>query len=169
MKRNAVKLLSNKLIEYIPKKYENMDKDAEDIYDRPLTYLVKRLSRDDRYELIGKMREELGQDFKEEDLDNADKIEEMVKKSRLSMTGDAYRFVFESCVAGFKNAIFISEESGEEVKLDETKEKKYVRAMWNSDSDDTEMVDVVNHIIKVSLLNGEESKNSPSPQDSSKA
>lgn len=166
MKRNAIKLLSNKLVDYIPKKYEGMDKDAEDIYDRPLTYLVKRLSRDDRYELISKMREEFGTDFKEEDLDNADKVEEMVKKSRLSMTGDAYRFVFESCVAGFKNAIFVSEENGEEVKLDETKDKKYVRAMWNSDSDDSELVDVVNYIIKISLLSGEESKNSPSPQGS---
>lgn len=150
MSRTPIKTISNEIIEFIPPEHKAFDPKAEKIADRPLIFGGKRLTRDQRYAL---------QEFIKIDYPEGVNPKDMVKEDfdklvKISGKGDAFRFVWDTCVHYAKNVII--EENG---KVEEFEEFRDMKKLWNTTGIDSEVFQTVNFFMSQSEMTESEQKN----------
>lgn len=154
MKRKALKTLTNKVTEFIPESYKDFKEDAEDIYERPLIFGGKRMTREQRYEFqdIIKVSYPKGIDITKMDRS------ELAKVAKTSGNGEAYKYVWDNCIYYLKNVIINI--NGEDKKYDKVEAGEIKDLLWESAQDfDIDIIQAISHFITDSSFTEEESKN----------
>ena len=151
-KRKVIKTLANVDREFIPDGYEEFDANAADIYERPLIFVGKRMTRDQYFEF----QECIKTDFpKGMDVEKMSK-EERQKHAIVHGKKDAYRYVWDTCISKLKNVII--EVDGEIITMDECEDKDLI---WKGAGGlQTEITEAITFFITESSFSGAESKNS---------
>ena len=149
MKRQSIKTINNGEIEFVPSKYKDMDRKAESIYERPLIFMVKRLKREQRYELEALTSIRFNVDRESIDVKN-------LKAGEVTILGqgDATKYIWDNCVSKALNVII--NENGEDKSYEVYDNCK---DLWNSFGLDDDISETVKFIIDQSKLTEEEAKN----------
>lgn len=150
MKRKALKTLSSSTIDFIPKEYEDMEVNAEDIYERPLIFVGKRMTRDQRFEFQECMKVEYPEGIDVSKLTQ----EDLAKISDVSGKSKAYKYVWENCIIQFKNVIL--EIEGKDEAFDVYTDKDMI---WNAEGLNSEIIQAIAYFISESSFSEDESKN----------
>ena len=151
MRRKALKTISNVEIEFIPDEYKEFDAAAVDIYERPLIFVGKRLSRDQYFEFQELTKAEYPEGM---DVSKMTK-EERVKHVVVSGKKEAYRYVWDNCVTKLKNVIIEKEDTVE--TMDECTDKQLI---WEgAEGLNTEIMQALAFFINESSFSDADSKN----------
>jgi len=149
MSRKPLKVISNEPTKYIPADYRDLDEEAPKMEDRPLIFWGKKLTRDQRFLFQEKMRLEYPEDYDPEDDTSAGKIEVKGK-------GEAYKFIFDTCITKIENVIL---QNGDKVEEIESLEGKDLERYWNTEGDDVAILSAITHYMSASSLDEAEAKN----------
>ncbi len=146
--RQPLKDLSIGPVEFIPKSHaedQSLSKTAKEIKDRPLVLMVRKMTREDRYNIRGLLQTET-------------RGNEAVAVN----IGSVSRYIWNSCVVEAKNVLL---ESGEYESL----KGRAKDELFDTEGIDGEIMECIRHIQEISSLNEVEAKNSePSPTSSLK-
>lgn len=144
--RQTIKTISSKPIKFIPKKYAEdptLREDAENILERPLIAMVRKISRDEEYAI----REFLTL----KDPSNPEK--------GLTGVGSVVKYIFENNVLELHNVAY--EDEGGEVVMKDVVKGAEKNALFNSYGMDGDIDEIVFHVRKISSLDEAEAKNLP--------
>lgn len=125
-------------IEFIPSNHaedQSLSKTAKEIKDRPLVFMVRKMTREDRYNIRGLLQTEV-------------RGEENVATN----IGSVSRYIWNSCVLEVKNVLL---DSGEFESL----KGRAKDELFNTEGIDQEIMECVKHIQEISSLNEVEAKN----------
>lgn len=125
-------------IEFIPSNHaedQSLSKTAKEIKDRPLIFMVRKMTREDRYNIRGLLQTEV-------------RGEENVATN----IGSVSRYIWNSCVLEVKNVLL---DSGEFESL----KGRAKDELFNTEGIDQEIMECVKHIQEISSLNEVEAKN----------
>ncbi len=152
MKRKVIKTLTNKEIDFVPEEYGDLKVDAENIYDRPLIFVGRKMSRDEYFEFQELTRAEYPEGM---DISKMSK-EERIANVRVSGRSKAYRFAWDKCVTKLKNVIIEKEGVVEELDICED-----TQMIWSkADGLNSEIMQAIAFFIGESSFGEAESKNS---------
>ena len=152
MKRKALKTISNKELDFIPEGYEEFDPKAKDIYERPLIFVGKRLTRDQYFEFQELTKAEYPKGMDVSKLTKEERIEHVMVKGKK----DAFRYVWDNCVTKLKNVII--EVKGKVEKMDECADKELI---WDgAEGLNAEIMQALAFFIDESSFSEADSKNS---------
>jgi hypothetical protein len=148
--RQPIKTVSNEPIEFIPTEHKDLDPKAEKILDRPMIFVGKRITRDQKYTL----QEQTDVEYPE-GIDMA-KIDSDEYKNKIKITGKgkAFKYVWDNCISMVKNVVL--EEDG---KVEEFEEFTDMARLWNTEGVDSELFQAINFFMRTSELTEEEAKN----------
>ena len=149
MKRKPIKTVSNEEREFIPKAYKDMDRDAPDMYDRPLIIKYKRLKREQRYEIQAMTHLKY----------NRNPLEVNIKSLQpgdidILGQGNASKYVWENCITKVLNVIV--NENGTDKCYDEYPSHK---ELWDCEGLDDDITETIAYIMDESKLSEGEEKN----------
>ena len=150
MSRKAIKTVSNEPIEFIPTEYKDLDPKAEKMADRPLIFVGKKLTRDQRYTLQEFAEVEYPEGV---DVDKLSK-EELGRKIKIKGKGKAFKYVWDTCIKKVKNLIII-----EDGKIQEFEEFEDMGKVWNTEGVDSEIFQAISFFMSQSEFTEEERKN----------
>jgi hypothetical protein len=137
--RKTIKTISNDLVKFIPKTHaedKSLSEGAKDIKDRPLVFMVKKMNREQRYNLSSTL-----------DVHKSSKDE--IKVGNL---GSAYLLIWESCVVEVRNVL--TDEGEFEKMVGEQKNN-----LFNTTGIENEILECIAHIQSISTLDEAEAKN----------
>ncbi len=138
MSRSSLKTLSITPVEFIPlfhKEDADLSKDAKEIENRPLIFIVRKLTREDRFNIRG-----LAEVASKDEID------------RVTNMGSIFRYIFEHCVLEVKNVLLEAE------KLESVKGDKK-NSLFNTEGIDLEIAECIAFIQEISSLTETEAKN----------
>ena len=145
MTRQIYKTVTNPLVEFIPKVYQDdksLDKNAPKIADRPLICMVRKLTREQNLNLQSLL------DFKpSKDNPTKDTVENF---------GTAAKYIWEHCVIQVKNVLLNID--GEDKEF-ETLEGRDKNALFETKGIDYEIAECIQFIQSISNLTEVEAKN----------
>lgn len=127
---------------FIPKIHAedaSLSEDNKDIKDRPMVFMVKKMTREDRLNLQSLIETE------------AREINGKTQLVPLNF-GTIARYLWENCVLEVRNVL--TKEGEFESVIGQEKDQ-----LFNTEGIDVEIVDCLDHIQKISSLSEEESKN----------
>jgi len=140
MSRKAIKTISNREVRYIPEEQRDLVESAEKMIDRPLVFIGKALTNDQKWI----MRDIVVVDEK----DGAKKVKGL---------GEAVKYIWQTCVSEVLNVIQ-KEEDGSITELKSVKGADK-DALWNTNME-ADIIEVCNHLRELSELDEEEVKTS---------
>ena len=140
MSRKAIKTISNREVRYIPEEQRDLVESAEKMIDRPLVFIGKALTNDQKWI----MRDIVVVDEK----DGAKKVKGL---------GEAVKYIWQTCVSEVLNVIQ-KEEDGSITELQSVKGADK-DALWNTNME-ADIIEVCNHLRELSELDEEEVKTS---------
>lgn len=142
--RQVAKTVSNKPVEFIPEGHKEYDKNAQNMADRPLIYLVRKLTREDRLNINSIAKTVV----KEENGENTTSIANI---------GDVLKYVYENCVLEIKNVLL---QEDDEVKELESVKGSAKNRLWDVAELEAEHLEAVVYVQQISSLSDAEAKNS---------
>lgn len=148
--RIPVKVVSNKLVKFIPDVYDNLDEKAEKMCDRPLIVHGRKLTRDERTAMDECTITELPPNFDR-------RKPEDIKKIKVTGKGDAYKFVFDTCIKKLENVLI--QEGDSPVEEIECMEGEELERYWNTHGDEAAILQIIDHFIAISNFTKAEVKN----------
>jgi hypothetical protein len=125
-------------VEFIPSNHaedQSLSKTAKEIKDRPLVIVVKKMTREDRYNIRGLLQTE-----------NRNHEDVAIN------IGSVSRYIWNSCVLEVKNVLL---DSGEFESL----KGRAKDELFDTEGIDAEIMECVRHIQEISSLNEVEAKN----------
>ena len=140
MSRKAIKTISNREVRYIPEEQRDLVESAEKMIDRPLVFIGKALTNDQKWI----MRDIVVVDEK----DGAKKVKGL---------GEAVKYIWQTCVSEVLNVIQ-KDENGSITELKSVKGTDK-DALWNTNME-ADIIEVCNHLRELSELDEEEVKTS---------
>ena len=152
MSRTPIKMVSNEPIEFIPEEYKDLDPKAEKIADRPLVFVGKRMTRDQKFALQELMK------FKYPEGVTFDTPEEFQKAVEITGRGDAYKYIWDHCITEIKNVLLLDPKDNKVVEYDVLKGKDRDK-LWNTEGEDANILQAVAFFMDTSKFTEEESKN----------
>jgi len=148
--RIPVKVVSNKLVKFIPDIYDDLDEKAENMCDRPLIAYGRKLTRDERTAMDECIVSELPPNFDRKKPGD-------IKKIKVTGKGDAYKFVFDTCIKKLENVLIQEEDNPvEEIKRMEGED---LERYWNTHGDEAAILQIIDYFISISNFTKAESKN----------
>jgi len=148
--RQPVKVVSNKVIKFIPPTFDDLDEKAEKMCDRPLIAHGRKLTRDERTAMDECIVSELPPNFDR-------KKPEDIKKIKVTGKGDAYKFVFDTCINKLENVLI--QENDNPVEEIECMEGEDLQRYWNTHGDEAAILQIIDYFISISNFTKAESKN----------
>lgn len=148
--RQPLKSISASPVEFIPKKHledQSLSKTAKEIKDRPLIFMVRKMTREDRYNVRGLL-----------DVDS--RISEGQRVNVAINIGSVSRYIWENCVIEAKNVLL---DTGEFESL----KGRAKDEIFDTEGIDEEIMECIKFIQELSSLNDDESKNSEPSHTSS--
>jgi len=148
-KRTPIKTISKELIPFTPDEYEDMDKNATSIYERPLIFWGRLLTREERLEMQDLTDVEYKRDREEIDMAN-------IKLGDMKITGQgiASKFVWDKCIKKAENVIL--DDNG---KIEEHDEFTDMKKLWNTKGIDLEVAQSIKFFVEQSSFTEPEAKN----------
>ncbi len=143
MARQTIKTISSVPVKFIPSTHKSdssLSENAADLKDRPLVFMVRKMSRDDHF----KVREML--EFKDD----------LNPGKGLKGTGDVARFIWESNITEVRNVILNENGNTKEIEFATDAVKN---SLWDTEGMDTEMNEAIMFARESSVLNEVEAKN----------
>lgn len=125
-------------VEFVPSNHaedQSLSKTAKEIKDRPLVFVVRKMTREDRYNVRGLLQ-----------------IEERSRESVAVNIGSVSRYIWNNCVLEVRNVLL---ESGEFESL----KGRAKDELFDTEGIDTEIMECVRYIQEISQLNEVEGKN----------
>lgn len=139
MSRQVLKSISSAPVEFIPKAMQedqSLSKSAKDIKDRPLVMVVRKMSREDRYNIRGLLQTETRGN------------EEVAVN-----IGSVSRYIWERCVIEVKNVLLGTGEF-------ESLKNRAKDELFDTEGIDAEIMECIRHVQEISSLSDTEVKNS---------
>lgn len=139
--RKPLKTLLSGPFEFIPKSHSedpSLNKNAPEIKNRPLIFMVKKMTREDRFNVRSILKTE--------------EREVQGEKETVPLNfGSVVRYVWENCVVEVKNVLLENEEH-ESLKGAEKD------SLFDTEGLDLEIMECISHIQSISSFNEEEAK-----------
>jgi hypothetical protein len=138
MSRQVLKNINIGPVEFIPKAHaedQSLSKTAKEIKDRPLIFMVRKMTREDRYNIRGLLQTETR--------GNEDVAVNI---------GSVSRYIWERCVIEAKNVLL---DSGEFESL----KGRAKDELFDTEGIDVEIMECIRHVQDISSLNETEVKN----------
>lgn len=136
--RQVIKSVSTKLEKFIPKSHAadpELSETAKEIKDRPMVFMWRKLTREDRYNISSLIRTDITND-----------------EVAIQNLGTLARYIWEHCVAEVHN-VLLEAEALECVKgVDKDR-------LFNTEGMDNEIAEVIRHVQENSSLSDAEAKN----------
>lgn len=143
MARNKVKSISTSPVKFIPTTHasdKSLDENAADIINRPLVFMVKKMSRDDHF----KVRELL--EFKDD----------LKPEKGLRGAGDVAKFIWENNILEVRNVVI--QENGATI-THEFATDAVKNSLWDTEGMDAEINEAIIFAREASILSEPEVKN----------
>ena len=135
MTRKAIKTISNKTIRFIPEEQRDLDESAEKMEDRPMVFVGKPLTNDQKWA----MRD----------------LIEMDESKNVKGMGKVIKFLWKTCISEVLN-VLEQDEDGTVKELESVKGKEK-DALWNTNLE-ADIIEACNFYREQSELNDEEVK-----------
>ena len=150
MTRQPIKTVSNEPVEFIPTEHKDLLPDAGKMLDRPMIFVGRKITRDQKYTL----QEQTDVEYPEGV--DVSKVDQKEYKDQIKITGKgkAFKYVWDNCITMVKNVVL--EEDG---KVEEIEECTDLARLWNTEGNDSELFQAINFFMKTSELEEEEAKN----------
>ena len=140
--RKAIKTASSALEKFIPKNHAedtSLSEDAKEIKDRPMVFMVRKLTREDRYNLRSLSETEMRE------------VDGKVREVPVNF-GSLALFIWENCVIEARNVLLDDKEH--DVLVGREKNE-----LFKVSGIDQEILEAIDHVQRISSFDEEEVKN----------